>query len=142
MCLDSIKEEYETPSPLVQGGWKEFSGTDAKPISQQTSKPIPLDQWIKANEVTISMSGGGSYTSGFHVYSDDTQISKNKGNYVKYRRVYYRNVTYLGTQDGKEVVIAREIYVPSNQKAWPPHPSFPDQTLLDKIKDKLPGGNA
>lgn len=140
MCLESIKEEYESPSDVVMGGYKEFDGTDAKPLFQIDSAPVPLDQWIVAKRNTVTgVPQGKSYTSGFHVYSNDKEIPKND---KKYRRVFVRKITYLGRQSGKDVVVADEMYVPSKKNGWPPHPNFPDESLLDKLKSKLPGGNA
>lgn len=142
MCLESLKEEYESPSNMIMDGWKEFDGVGNNLTFQIDGQLVVFDKWLTAKETRISglILGGESYTSGFHVYCNDEEIRKTWGHY---RHVYIRKVTYLGRQDGKDVVVAKEMYVPSDPDGWPPHPSFPDnRSFLNKLKAKLPGGNA
>lgn len=122
MCLDSISRKIDNPSPLIVGGWKQFSGTEDEPkfnvFELGKSNRVQLDEWITAEKVPVTDSmkrGRVVYDSGFHIYSDE----KNKPGAAK-RLVFYRNVEVIGTQDGFPCVIAREMYVPSKPDAWPP----------------------
>lgn len=78
-------------------------------MSYKGEKRVPLDEWIVAEEQPV-----GNYTSGFHVYTDETQKES------QWRRVYYRHVHTKGTQNGKSVVVARELYVTAREDDWPP----------------------
>lgn len=142
MCLDTIREEYETPSEVVVDGWKTFNARSGDLFSQQTGDKIVLDKWLQAKESPVHM-GGKSYTSGFHIFMDEEQAKK-KG---YRRRVYARKITILGTQEGIECVIAKEMYVPSDPDGWPPKPGEstpPSTSKLDHLKQRLTGsqGNA
>lgn len=125
MCLSTITERIGSPTKLIVGGWKEFSVMNGKPRFMNTSLnhnyEVPLDKWITAESVTIDMDRKQSYNSGFHIYSDEVENKKKK--LANLRRVFYRGVETIGTQDGVPVVIAREMYVPSDPDAWPPERS-------------------
>src|SRR5207253_6408355 len=113
MCLDAGYRSIE-PSSLVQSSFKLFDGSAAVPKFQvmplADKLEVPLDKWLTAE-------GGTSYyPAGFHIYIDETEFTlKNK-----LRRVYFRNAHTRGSQDKKTIVVAREMYVPSNPDAWPP----------------------
>jgi hypothetical protein len=119
MCLERVNEKIPNPTTLILSGWKQFGGTDAKPkfeaFAFKGSGDVPLDKWITAESKVVSMGGRGSYDAGFHIFEDETEL---KG--VAKRRVYYRNVHTRGIDRSKSVVIAREMYVPSDSDAWPP----------------------
>lgn len=118
MCLDSGHVRI-TQSSLVETGWKTFIGgiTDLRfqnfGIGGKTN--VPLDKWIRAEESQVRI-GSGSYTSGFHIYNDETDAAA----LGTPRLVYFRNAHTLGTQASRKVVVAKEMYVPSNPDAWPP----------------------
>jgi hypothetical protein len=126
MCLSNVKETYDPPSELIVDGWKVFAGSPSAPQfenfampNQKLDKPVPLDEWMQASAATaptgIRADDGKTYMPGFHVYSEEAEIKKSQS-----RRVYIRRVTCMGSQTGKKCVIAQEMYVPSNQNAWPP----------------------
>ena len=119
MCLSSISETVE-PVSLIQSGWKEFDGPTAQPrfaaYSYKGTRDVPLDKWITAEGKNIKVSTFKHYDAGFHVYSEEQELKSRS----QKRRVYYRNVHTRGTQDNLTVVIAKEIYVPSDPDAWPP----------------------
>lgn len=121
MCLDSITENL-TPTAMIQSGWKEFSGSRSDPqfwaCNYKGKDDVPLDKWISAEKKPVAISGwrGIKYESGFHIYTDETQL-KLRGNK---RRVYFRNAHTCGPQDSLTVVIAQEMYVPSDPDDWPP----------------------
>lgn len=122
MCLSSVKEIYDPPSDLIVDGWKNFKGGANKPeFSMQThggKSDVPLDVWIRAEATaTIMADDKKDYVPGFHVYCDDHAGS------TGYRRVFLRRVTCSGLQGSLKVVIAQEMYVPSNQDGWPPPPT-------------------
>jgi hypothetical protein len=121
MCLEMITKRVEDPSCIVSG-WKRFKGTAAEPhfdvYAFSGSSKVPLDKWIHAEEEKLSVPGSyATYTSGFHVFSDEQETNKSG---KIFRRVYYRGVEVIGRQDGYEVAIARQMYVPSDPDAWPP----------------------
>lgn len=141
MCLTKIATAYDKPSELIECGWKEFYGSAVSLLRFcNFGGDVPMDKWITASEIKtpptggIKASDGKMYKSGFHIYSDETQIKKNRD----YRRVYYRRVTCAGEQDGMRCVIAQEMYVPSNQDSWPPKPAPPPAVSSKGPKPKAP----
>jgi hypothetical protein len=146
MCLSKIVESYDTPSALITDGRKQFSGTTSKPEFSayllRGKKEVPLDEWIKADASQIKASDGNNYEAGFHVYADDTKET----NKAPYRRVFVRYVTARGEDGNVKVIIARELFVPSDENGWPPKPGEPTppkkQSALDKIKSAMKPGQA
>ena len=121
MCLSAIKESYDQPSPLITDGWKVFNGTDLRPLFQSRvlggSAEVPLDKWLRAEGVRdIPADDGNFYRPGFHAYSNEDQLNGKSW----FRRVFLRQITCLGRQDGKDCVVAQEMYVPSDPNGWPP----------------------
>jgi len=114
MCLDSGHYSVDRTT-LVQSGWKDFGTGSAlkfQAFQLNGKKDVPLDKWLTAEGTTVS---GSNYPAGFHIYVNETEF---KGS--KYRRVYFRNAHTHGTQDGKTILVAREMFVPSNPDDWPP----------------------
>ena len=113
MCLDTVTKSLEK-STLVESGFKLFTGTPDHPRFEAFGlhgKPeVPLDQWITAQETKVT-----GYVSGFHIYIREKEHIK-----TKLRRVYFRNAHTKGQQREKTIVIAKEMYVPSDPNAWPP----------------------
>jgi hypothetical protein len=150
MCLSKIIESYDNPSALITDGRKQFSGTNLKPEFQSYSihgkKSVPFDEWIKADtSQQIKASDGNDYEAGFHVYEEDTKET----NTAPYRRVFVRYVTARGDEgysSNRKVLIAREMFVPSDQNGWPPKPGDPPtpkkQSTLDKIRGAMKPGQA
>jgi hypothetical protein len=123
MCLDRIISRPEATT-LVEDGWKKFSKkwTNSKVLQFENMqlkdlKEVPLDKWVSAEikPVTTTL-GAEKYDTGFHIY----EMQKEASDAGATRRVYYRKVHTIGVQDGKRVVIADEMYVPSDPEAWPP----------------------
>jgi hypothetical protein len=125
---------------MIMDGWKVFGGTESKPVFQSyklnSGSAVPLDKWIKAEDSTggkgVKASDGNYYQPGFHVYANEPKKK------LGYRRVFVRNVSCRGN-DGDETIIAQEMYVPSDQNAWPPTKAEEEKSLLKRIKDVLPG---
>lgn len=113
MCLDSVTKSLATSS-LVESGFKTFSrGTGAlrfENFGLGGKDVVPLDQWITAEEKNV-----GTYTSGFHIYTREKEH-----NPANLRRVYFRRAHTRGSQGNKTIVVAKEMYVPSDPDAWPP----------------------
>jgi hypothetical protein len=139
MCLSKINETYDTPSDVVVSGAKTFTGSDSRPRFEVMNSPrdVTLDQWIKAEGTEIKADSGQKYKAGFHVYESDQKVFGE-------RRVYVRKIHTRGTQEGKVVLIADEMYVPSKPDGWPPKASDEKKSILERIKDKVvgPGGEA
>ena len=89
-------------------------------------------------------SDGNEYEAGFHVYEEDT----NEMNKAPYRRVFVRCVSARGNEGySKKVLIAREMFVPTDQNGWPPKPGDPPPKkekvgILDRLKGTAKPGNA
>jgi hypothetical protein len=153
MCLTTVKEIYETPSTLIVDGWKEFDGSGKNIFFQNfpfnRRREVPLDKWLVA-EVNLSTDSstdsstdrgvirsddGKEYPAGFHVYADELELKK-QGRMERYRRVFVRKVSSFGTQGDLHVVIASEMYVPSEPNGWPPRPSQDtfDHSLFSRFK--------
>jgi hypothetical protein len=135
MCLSAVTESYDRPWTLIVDGWKAFvygSGNKVRfdNFGVNGSRDVPLDKWIQAtaeysNGKDISASNGKQYKPGFHVYTDEEQLTLGL-----LRRVFVRNITCSGRQYGKNCVIAQEMYVPSDPNGWPPKLGD-DKGLLD-----------
>jgi len=143
MCLHHIQEQYDNPSNVIISGWKRFVSFPLRfeNFKNKGTSEVPLDQWIDAEEKEINTGySGKNYKTGFHVYEDEEQAKKKSAT----RRVYIRKVHTKGTEDSVTVLVAQEMYVPSDPNAWPPLP--PSQGKLDskwdKIKKSVKGGTA
>ncbi len=120
MCLDYGHFKVE-PSTLIQSGWKDFgSATFGSKLrfdnfQYKGSKDVPLNKWITAEGDKVS---GADYRAGFHIYEDEKELNGSGKN--SKRRVYYRNAHTRGRQSSLTVIVAQEMYVPSNPDDWPP----------------------
>lgn len=147
MCLDKIKEHYDNPSMAIIDGWKTFNvdttfGLKFTAVNLNGKWEVPMDRWIKADPKLIQDSKGKDYFTGFHVYTDEDKVKKKYvSKYTTPYRVYIRKVTCLGEQDGLDVYIAQEMYVPTNQDEWPPKDGEPKREIkmtdLAKETNKL-----
>jgi hypothetical protein len=139
MCLSRVDEIYDHPSTLIIDGWKNFSGTAAKPkfeiYTLNGSAEVPLDKWIQAEDdhaKKIRAGDGSDYKSGFHVFIEEPDIKSQRS---FYRRVFLRKITYVGIDNSKKTAIALEMYVPSEESGWPPK----EKSVMDRIKSVMPG---
>lgn len=120
MCLETVKDRMDKPTTLIQSGWKTFNGPPAKPrfenFAFKSSKDVPLDKWITAEANVAEIVGRqiSGYKPGFHIFEDETEFKGKK------RRVYYRRAHTRGLQDGLTIVVALDMYVPSDPDGWPP----------------------
>jgi hypothetical protein len=152
MCLSSVNEVYDVPSTLIMDGWKEFDVSGGKlrfaAFAFNGSKDVPMDKWIQAStehakKGTIKANDGSDYQAGFHVFAEEAECKP----ISKFRRVFVRKITCLGNDDGrggsgKKVIIAQELYVPSDKNGWPPtHEEEQEERkgLLDRMKNMIPG---
>jgi hypothetical protein len=124
MCLETVSDKIDKPTTLIQSGWKTFTGTQTQlrfeNMPFKGSRDVPLDKWITAEATVEKISTGAvirgrDYKPGFHIYEDEQEV---KSKTYK-RRVYYRKVHTRGKQDGLTVIVALEMYVPSDPDAWP-----------------------
>jgi len=119
MRLDKITNKDPDCEELIMCGWKQFNGWGGELHFQNVGidgkLDVPMDQWIKAESKKIG-DWRSKYQSGFHIYSDEVEMES----LPSARRVYYRGVETIGTQDGKTVIVARWMYVPTDPDAWPP----------------------
>lgn len=139
MCLDAVNEIYDHPSPVVTDGWKEIDARKPRfQFNVNGTKDIPFDRWLTAtNEHAksgIKADDGQTYEPGFHIYADEKELKRKNS----CQRVFVRGITCLGKQDGMTVVIAREMYLPSDKNGWPPRPDD-KPSLLDRAKNVILG---
>jgi hypothetical protein len=122
MCLSKVTESYEPPCSVITDGWKDID--PKKPSLQFTingKSAVPLDVWISATAEHAKDGGGGKikaddgilYEPGFHAYAEEPKKGKKT-------RVFLRNILCQGEQDYQKVVVAREMYIPSDPNGWPP----------------------
>jgi hypothetical protein len=150
VCLSAITEQYERPSLLILDAWKTFAGSASRPCFEsypyRGESYVPLDQWIEAEGTKdVVSSDGKKYKAGFHVFEEAKDEPKP---YAPRRRVYVRRVRTKGKQDKDTVLVADEMYVPSDPEAWPPMsgekgPEGKAPGVMDRIKKIAgKGGNA
>lgn len=146
MCLSNVTEQYDSPSSLIVDGWKDLAGLwpnlQFQNYAVNGSKDAPLDRWLKADIFSqVAASDGKSYEAGFHVYEDEPNTKRSHR-----RRVFVRFISAKGDQSSEKVVIAREMYIPSDRNGWPPKSGDPTppkkSSVLDKAKSILKPGNA
>ena len=134
MCLSRITESYEPPCPMITDGWKSLGTDPKKPRLQMKLNgklEIPFDTWLKATDENVTSGlvradDGNNYKPGFHAYSDESELNSVKRRYSgDYRRVFLRGISCSGTQDGWKVVVAQEMYIPSDPDGWPPKGNEP-----------------
>lgn len=121
MCLSKVTATYDKPSSLIVDGWKNFAGTVMQPRFTKFGGVVQLGVWVTASSAGAPPQGiqaddGKTYKAGFHAYA-------NEGQRRGLRRVYLRQITSTGDQDGMSCVVAQEMYVPSDPSdanAWPP----------------------
>ncbi len=127
MCLASVKEAYDNPCPMITDGWKDLKDSKKPRVQFKVngSYDLPLDTWITATDENAK--GGvvaddrNKYEPGFHAYTDESELTRIKSRFSgTYVRVFLRNITCMGTQDGFKTVVAQEMYVPSDPNGWPP----------------------
>lgn len=119
MCLDVVNERVGTPNQLIQSGWKTFTKSSFGKLSfenfglaSKKDRAVPMDEWIVAE----GKGANAEYGPGFHVYENEADKSLPSGK----RRVFYRKVVARGRQSGCDVAVALELFVPSDENAWPP----------------------
>jgi len=139
MCLSSVIETCDHPSDVIIDGWKEIDAKNPRFMFKQNgSYDIPFDKWITATDehapTGIKASDGQTYDPGFHAYADEKEVDTKR-----MQRVFLRGVTCIGKQGGKRAVIARQMYLPSKNNGWPPKPDEENKSLMDRVKNVLPG---
>lgn len=125
MCLERVDRALDSTNTLIESGWKYFE-KDAHQLQfphqpHGGTKTVPTDKWLRAEErAEIGAARGGmAYKVGFHIFVDERQ-AKTASFSGKLRLIYYRRSTYKGIDQGQPTVVAQEMYVPSDQDAWPP----------------------
>jgi hypothetical protein len=123
MCLSSVSKKISKPTLAVQDGWKKFNGgsflskkLEFEVCTYKGGKDVPLDQWIKAEgpEIESSAWDKKKYAAHFHIWLDEKDAP------TGVRRVFFRKAHTIGLQDAHKVIVAEEMYVPSDPNKWPP----------------------
>jgi hypothetical protein len=140
MCLSKVTVT-PAPSDLIVDGWKEFGLKGTKLAFQNVSGTVETDKWMQASEsgapTGLRADDGQKYKAGFHAYFDEREAKRFS---VTFRRVYLRNITCIGDQDGRKCVVAQEMYVPSDPDAWPPLEQSRPSTAK-KLINRIKGGS-
>jgi hypothetical protein len=123
MCLDTISQKFDEEITFIESGWKYFNGAHISTFPHNALKGklhCPLDQWLVAEgkDIAATQSAYKTYKAGFHIFTDEQKARKQFGSRI--REVFFRHPTTIGVDQGIETVVAREMYVPSEQKGWPP----------------------
>lgn len=131
MCLAHVDCVFKIPKPEVKYGYKlfiekNFFGKDKMLVGQfyGLEKPRPMGMWmherdyrsnrrrrlIYLNIGTFDKEGIVSYPIGWHIYKNMPKNLTSKITFPLYK-VAYRNVVAEGWQDGKRVVVCKEMKI-------------------------------
>lgn len=106
MCLDIVhsKKSKKYPVPKTGWMWKRFSTvTPTYVITSVWGMRLERGVWVKSNGATWNE----RYPFGFHGYVNNPNYRSAKTIEVKFRKGHTR-----GVQDDKEVIVAKEIFIP------------------------------
>ena len=124
MCLDRLVD-FEVPDPGV--GWKVFYFDGFKAHIESVTNlclyPI-FYEWLNAKDVFETFESGIwreeltsfhqiPYSNGFHIFLEKKDAYKWRGNltFEIVLPVCYQNIVTTGYQDGKKVVVAKEMMI-------------------------------
>jgi hypothetical protein len=113
MCLDKL----ENFNLYRRYGWKmfreEYKG-ELHPIYKYPDSLFEENTWISDYiEFNITAFSGITYPCGFHLYVCKRVVQKYIVGMlsITWRKVYYKNVVAKGYEDGRKVIVARDIFV-------------------------------
>ncbi len=114
MCLSTVTKN-NLKSKIVMSGYKEFNVSGGNLCFQsyplKSGKNIVKDTWIKAEgPSSIKATDNSYYPAFFHVYEEESKSRT---------RVFVRGLKTIGTQSGEKVLVAEELYIPSDPNSWP-----------------------
>lgn len=111
MCLDIVSDRAKKHVKQERNflvGWKYFSTEYNYLMLCFSRRRVKVDQWIKdTKDYKIPRTGRPRYQTGFHIYLK----APNDLFDPYYRKVYYKKPVAWGYQDGKPVVVARELFI-------------------------------
>jgi len=134
MCLSFVTKRTRLPS---RGhGWKEFDMESRNLVFGVMGGRVKTDVWLKAVPMQIKAIDGQRYEAGFHVYKtlsdyvkheeseywswgpeereeSDVEELFRRGNLDRY--VLWRKPICLGTQNDEDVIVVRELFIPSRK---------------------------
>jgi len=117
MCLEIIRQR--TNLPRIGTGVKRFSTDYEGHYSFQiTGGRIKTDVWMKAKSKRISSGNGRTYETGFHIYGNGKESPNDypkSSFYLNQRPVFWRDPICLGRQSGRDVLVVRELFIPSQR---------------------------
>lgn len=132
MCLSTITKEIKSPTKEVRVGWKHFDfdydyegyhpeGESFLVFPYSYSDRAEQGKWLRAKHVPVRMwspKGVKTYQSGFHIYSTKEEARQGAGGYAESRiiKVLFRRLRIVGTQHGRRVFVADEMYIPTEQE--------------------------
>lgn len=131
MCLDSITstKSEKLPKNQYRVGWKLLDLDKKHGLFCSLFTPVgrQLDKWVKCrvplrSKITILNYSEleKRYSPGFHIFTTRESVKIwSKSFYGNVVKVYYRRVVARGLQSGCECVIAKEMFVPSENNTPP-----------------------
>ncbi len=110
MCLVTLDKETQEGTGV---GWKYFRSDASSHLEfAYYGGRVNYNTWLKdkAKGMIPKQCGGFSYHKGYHVYvNKEDAVFAAFGEQI--RRVEYREVVASGRQDGRQVVVARQILI-------------------------------
>lgn len=127
MCLDTVTKRYKRPQTKTVTGYKmfdmEFGQLLLPYYAQDGYRGVATDTWLKSTEESIRFHWRSTnsdpdayYPSGFHVFRSKQDAERRADGLRKVMKVRVRGVVALGTECRKDVIVAREMYVPKPRK--------------------------
>jgi hypothetical protein len=126
MCLSVVEKVLRPIDWTEREGWKAFDHNYSRDLIFQwrytpgledaLDDVVPMDKWLKATVTTIAITLDGklSYRAGFHVFPNRTAARAWSGSAIV--KVRCRGVQTIGKQDGLDVFVCREMFVPSGKR--------------------------
>ncbi len=122
MCLDSVKsvKSEKLPKDQYHMGWKVVRiNKDKQTFDSLYNIDMPLNKWLRCKRPLCDILYTGSnsdrtYPAGFHIFT--TREAARRWNVTSCMtshvvKVRYRRVVARGTQNWRECVVAKEMYV-------------------------------
>jgi len=126
MCLDVLTKRYKKPSTKEVVGYKMFEYAGDKIhfpyYGLHGRKEVPRGRWLESSYEKIRFDWVGPasdvncYPSGFHVFAKKSDAIARACSYRKVVKVRLRGIVAKGKENGRGVIVAREMFVPKLRK--------------------------
>jgi len=114
MCLDR-KSNWHKKVKVSRIGFKEFRRNDeGRLVFRYFGERVKSNTWLKAKQKDVVSSNNSRYKTGFHIYIVNNRQYKNLYGHIY--KVKFRGIICSGHQNGKRVIVAKEMFVFPKQK--------------------------